>query len=121
MGLVVMVEDDEDVRRLHTHILRKAGHTVIEREDAQGLVELPRENGVSDCRRLKSNPMTAGTQVVMITAYDSFEATRQTTEAGADRHLIKPISEQSLLRCAGATTKSSRPKLFRRLRRAFGT
>ena len=131
MGKIVLVDDDESVRRLYATLLRSAGHEVIEREDTTELLDvlrrerpslvlldfsLPRENGATACRRIKTTPDLMGTRVVMITAHDSFESIRETAAAGADGHLVKPVPLDRLLACVEQTSAPRPPQQSRIVR-----
>jgi DNA-binding response OmpR family regulator len=52
-------------------------------------VHLPEMNGYQVCRRLKRNPETASTPVIMLTAVDSSAATLAGIDAGADDYITK--------------------------------
>ncbi len=60
-------------------------------------VQLPDLDGIEVCRILKADPVTAAIPVVMLTAYDDFEARLASLAAGADDFLPKPLSEPLLL------------------------
>ena len=112
MAKVVIVEDDEAIRKLHGTILRKHGYDVIEREDARSLnalvcaaepvavlmdLSLPGVNGITATEQLRTDPRISRTRVVMVTAHDTFEAARQAVDAGVDRILIKPVPMEELI------------------------
>jgi CheY-like chemotaxis protein len=61
-------------------------------------VEMPGCNGVEVCRRLRSDPATAETTIVMLTAAESPDVEREADAAGADLFLTKPFSPLHLLR-----------------------
>lgn len=111
MAKVVVVEDCQSIRELYATYLRGAGHQVFEREDTTGLLELlrlerpsvlfldlslPHESGVQACERIKGAPDLASIRVIIVSAHSSFEAIRQTTIAGADAHLVKPVPLRQL-------------------------
>jgi diguanylate cyclase (GGDEF)-like protein len=109
---IVVVDDDDDTRTLHSRFLRLAGFAVTERADAVDLVDtvrklrpaavlldisLPGVNGIDACSELKRDPDTRATRVVILTSHQSFEAARRANEAGADLYLVKPITREKLL------------------------
>ncbi len=121
---VVIVEDDEAIRRLHSTVLRAHGYEVIEREDADDLnalvcaaepvavlmdLSLPGTSGVTATERLRTDPRVAGTRVVMVTAHDTFEAARLATDAGVDRILIKPVPAADLVAAVVGLKRVARP------------
>ena len=81
--LVLVVEDEADIRELVSYNLTKAGYQVtgvVTGEEALAAVEtdppdlvvldlmLPGMDGLTVCRRLKKDPKTASIPIVMLTA-----------------------------------------------------
>ena len=60
-------------------------------------VDMPRLNGIEACRRLRSDPATAGAAIVMLTGEIGDVAEDRAREAGADLYLTKPFSPLQLL------------------------
>jgi len=103
---VLVVDDQPEVRRVLSRLLRAEGMDVVEAADgnealatfasaAPDLVLLdavmPGCDGYEVCRRLKQNPRTALTPVVMVTGFDSVEDRVRGAEVGADGYFAKPI------------------------------
>jgi CheY-like chemotaxis protein len=65
-------------------------------------VDMPRLNGIEACRRLRSDPTTAGATIVMLTGETGEVAEARAREAGADLYLTKPFSPLRLLRLVDA-------------------
>jgi CheY-like chemotaxis protein len=61
-------------------------------------VDMPHVNGIEACRRLRSDPVTAGATIVMLTGDSGPQAERGALAAGADLFLTKPFSPLHLLR-----------------------
>ena len=61
-------------------------------------VDMPVLDGIAACRRLREDPLTAQTTIVMLTASSGDRVERQAAEAGADLFLTKPFSPLELLR-----------------------
>jgi two-component system chemotaxis response regulator CheY len=61
-------------------------------------IDMPRLNGIEACRRLRSDPATAGATIVMLTGDSGDVAERGAHAAGADLFLTKPFSPLHLLR-----------------------
>jgi CheY-like chemotaxis protein len=61
-------------------------------------VDMPHLNGIEACRRLRSDPATAGATIVMLTGDSGPDAERGAQAAGADLFLTKPFSPLHLLR-----------------------
>ena len=111
---ILIVDDDPLIRKLITttlqdvagYRLREAGDGIqaIEAavEDRPELVfldyDMPRLNGIETCRRLRSDPVTAGATIVMLTAMSDGPHQDRAVDAGADLFLAKPFSPLRLLR-----------------------
>ena len=57
---------------------------------------MPGLAGDEVCRRLKSDPATQGTHVVILTARGQEEDERRAMEMGADEFMTKPFSPRKL-------------------------
>lgn len=106
--LVLVVDDDDMVRRLVRTVLEADDYEVVEAPsglDALELLEtttpavvvldvmMPGIDGLETCRRLDH----AAVKVVMLTARDDPSLERACREAGADAFLTKPFSSIRLL------------------------
>jgi CheY-like chemotaxis protein len=109
--LILLIDDDEDLRILACKALTKAGHRVIEAEDgAQGLrmVEerrpdlilldlfMPPPDGYEVLRELRANEATRLLPVLVLTAHGDEEGARRSFELGATDFLAKPFSPPQL-------------------------
>ena len=111
---ILIVDDDPGVRRLIAATLEDvSGYRMTQAGDGQEAVEraraappeivfldidMPRLNGIEACRRLRSEPNTAGATIVMLTGEADDDAERDARAAGADLFLTKPFSPLHLLR-----------------------
>jgi two-component system response regulator MtrA len=106
--LVLVVDDDEMIRRLVRTVLEADDWTVIEaRDGAQAFEQLrttepsvvvldvmmPGMDGVEVCRNIDHSAV----KVVMLTARDDPALEQACREAGADAFLTKPFSSITLL------------------------
>jgi CheY-like chemotaxis protein len=111
---ILIVDDDAMIRKLITTTLQDvAGYSLREAGDGVAALEaaledrpeivfldydMPRLNGIETCRRLRSDPATAGATIVMLTAMSGGPAQDSAVAAGADLFLTKPFSPLRLLR-----------------------
>jgi CheY-like chemotaxis protein len=111
---ILIVDDDPMIRKLIAttledisgYRLQEAGDGVEALERAVTArpeivfldVDMPRLNGIETCRRLRSDPATAGATIVMLTAMSDGPAQDSAIAAGADLFLTKPFSPLRLLR-----------------------
>ena len=107
---VVIVENDESLRRAVAQVLRRAGMVIVA-EHSNGVdalknlrlvhpdviltdCDMPGGNGIDLVRELRANGDQ--TPVVMLSAHSDESAVARATAAGVNRYLIKPISAESL-------------------------
>jgi two-component system, OmpR family, alkaline phosphatase synthesis response regulator PhoP len=69
-------------------------------------IMMPKISGFEVCKRLRANPATRGTGVLMVTALDQPSDRDRAVEAGADDFLTKPINKAELLLRVQALLKS---------------
>lgn len=107
MPRVLVIEDDRFNRRLYRDLLEAEGHEVeMVGSATEGLaaarrnppelvvmdVELPGMNGLEATRTLKSDPVTGGVRVLVVSAHAFGDPARSAGGAGADAFLAKPLS-----------------------------
>jgi putative two-component system response regulator len=104
---ILIVDDDAEIRTFLADLVLSVGATPLEAADGQAAlqavravlpdlilldVEMPRMDGFTACRRLKSDPATARIPIVVITSLSALDDRIQGIEAGADDFLTKPIN-----------------------------
>lgn len=109
---VLVADDDEANRTLLEELLGLENLQVVQATDGEEAlrqfarhkpdlvlldVEMPHLRGFEVCRKLKSNPETRLTPVVLVTSLSATEDRVQGIEAGADDFLTKPIERSQLL------------------------
>jgi two-component system phosphate regulon response regulator PhoB len=112
MSVVLVAEDDPDVRALIVLKLDHSGHQVIAVEDGRAAltaatarlpdlvvldVTLPGMSGLEVCRRLRAEPATARLPIVLVTARAHESDVDAGFLAGADDYVIKPFSPSDLI------------------------
>lgn len=108
-ALILVVERNPLVQRLEKYLLEQAGYGV--EFAADGLTALararelrpailvsevlvPKLDGLSLCRELKSDPVTQETKVLI---FSHLHAEERAREVGADAFLLKPLNEERLI------------------------
>jgi CheY-like chemotaxis protein len=103
---VLVVDDNSDGAEMLVMLLERCGHvthmahTGPEALSAAGTfapdvtfldIGLPEMDGYEVARRLRADPVTAGTVLVALTGWGSEDDKRKSKEAGFDVHLTKPV------------------------------
>ncbi len=124
MPVVLIVEDETDLRELLQYNLKAAGYEVLTATDgASGIalardhrpdlvlldIMLPDQSGLDVCRMIKSQPGTRDTQVMMVTAKGEEIDRVVGFELGADDYVVKPFSTRELLLRVQAVLRRSKP------------
>jgi CheY-like chemotaxis protein len=110
---VLIVDDDRDICEMLAHILGNAGfHVFMELDGRSGLSAarrmqpdlvlldwmLPNLTGIEVCQQLRSDPATAATRIIMVTARAENADLELSRAAGANDHIIKPFGRRELIR-----------------------
>jgi diguanylate cyclase (GGDEF)-like protein len=109
---ILVVDDDPDIARFVEVNLRSAGYDVAVAGDGQEALDkagelrpdlvlldvmMPRIDGFEVAQRLRKNPQTANTSIIMLTA-KALSADKVTgLQSGADDYIIKPFDPIELL------------------------
>ena len=108
---VLVVDDEEAIRKGLVFFLRKQGYESLEAEDGREVLEvvsverpdlilldlmMPELSGLEVCRQLKSKEETRLIPVIMITAEHSQDEKIKAINAGVDDFLTKPINIKEL-------------------------
>lgn len=111
-GPILVVDDEASNRLLLQEVLGARGYTVVTAGDGQQALEefarvqpnlvlldvmMPHLDGFEVCQRLKTNPATRLTPVVLITGLAAQEHRLRGIEVGADDFLNKPFDHSELL------------------------
>jgi DNA-binding response OmpR family regulator len=108
-AIILVVERDPHIRALETYFLNEAGFAVEFAADGLTALEhaqtirpdiiitevlVPKLDGLSLCRRIKSDPNLRDTVVLI---FSILAVQSRAKEAGADSFLMKPLAEQRLV------------------------
>ncbi len=123
--LILIVDDDEDLRILARKVLVRAGHRVLEASNGVEGLELiasqspdllvldlvmPEVDGFEVLRRLRSRPSSRPLPVIVLTAHGDEERARSSFELGATDFLAKPFTPPQLdARVRSCFAHASRP------------
>lgn len=109
---ILVIEDNEDNRRIVRDLLTSAGYEVIEAvtgqegvraAETQGPklilmdIQLPDFDGYEATRRIKANPTLREIPIIAVTSYALSGDDVKAFEAGCDAYVTKPFSPRALL------------------------
>lgn len=122
---ILVVEDDPDICEVLAYNLDREGYRVntaadgdegllAARRDSPDLVlldvMLPGTDGVEVCRKLKSDPLTSGIPVIMVTARGDESDVVLGLGLGADDYIPKPFSAKELMARVRAVLRRGPPR-----------
>jgi CheY-like chemotaxis protein len=108
--LILVVERNPVVQRLERYFLEQPGFSVDFATDGRSALKraqeiqpdllvteilVPELDGLSLCREIKSDPLTSH---IIVLIFSHLHAEDRAMEAGADAFLVKPISEELLIK-----------------------
>ena len=109
---ILVVDDEEHIRRILKFQLEKNGYSVVTAEngeEALGVVRrsmpdlilldlmMPKIDGFEVCRRLRADFQTSQIPIIMLTAKRDLPDKIQGLQGGANDYLVKPYSNEELL------------------------
>jgi DNA-binding response OmpR family regulator len=110
--VVLVAEDEPNVRRILVHFLKQAGYDVLEAADGKHAcrtvesssvsvilmdVMMPFMDGFEACKRIKENPLTRHIPVLICTAKSHRDDVFGALKAGADDYILKPFTRDTIL------------------------
>jgi two-component system, OmpR family, phosphate regulon response regulator PhoB len=110
--VVLVADDDADIRELVAFKLEQVGLEVIAVEDGEAALEqarvaqpalavldisMPGLSGIDVCRMLRADPATARMLIIMLTARVQEQDVEGGFSAGADDYVTKPFSPRELV------------------------
>jgi phosphate regulon transcriptional regulator PhoB len=121
--VVLVVEDEKDIRELVRFHLEQEGYAVREADSGEAAtaqvsagtpdlvlldIMLPGTDGLSLCRRLRAQTSTAGVPIIMLTAKAAEVDRVLGLEMGADDYVTKPFSPRELVARVKAVMRRAR-------------
>ena len=118
MAKVLLIEDEENIRKIISYDLRKAGHTIVESGDGQEALEialkqpfdvliidwmLPHVSGIEIVQKLRTQHVDS--VMIMLTARDDETDILYAFDQGVDDYVTKPFSPRELLARVNAHMK----------------
>lgn len=115
-GRILVADDSQAVREILQVSLETLGYNVVLAEDGERAMEriqkerpdliivdimMPKVNGFQICRRVKSDPDTRKTPVILLTARSGQEDVFWGKDCGADEYITKPFRTQELEEAIG--------------------
>lgn len=119
---VLLVDDDDMLRKMMATLLTKQGLDVLPAENGQSALDklktarpdvvlldvmMPDMDGFSVCRQIRSDPSISHIPIIMLTALDSVENKVKGFEAGADDYIAKPCDTLELVARISALLRRS--------------
>lgn len=112
MALILIVDDEEDIRQILSYNLNKEGFEVMEAsrgDDALALINknkpdlilldvmMPGMDGIEVCEEIKSNPENKSILICLLTARSEDYSQIAGLDAGADDYVSKPVKPKVLM------------------------
>ena len=109
--LVLVADDEDDIRELVAYRMKKAGYDVVQAADGEEAVRIalerppalaiidvmmPKADGYEVTRRLRADEATSRVPVILLTARAQEADVQRGFDAGADDYIRKPFSPQEL-------------------------
>lgn len=109
---ILVVEDQEDNRRILRDLLTNVGHELMEVEDGAAAItaarqyrpdvilmdiQLPILDGYEATRRIKADPDLRSIPIIVVTSYALSGDEEKARVAGCDAYMAKPYSPRELL------------------------
>jgi two-component system CheB/CheR fusion protein len=121
---IVLVEDNEDIRDTLQDLLRLEGHDVVAESEgirgAEAIVSrcpdvaivdlgLPGMDGFAVAKKVRAE-RGAAVRLIALTGYGGREDRMETAGAGFDRHLVKPVDHDMLMRVLAEIAADRQPE-----------
>lgn len=113
---ILVVDDNKDAAATISMVLKILGNTVRQAHDGEEAVlaaaefqpqvilldiGLPKLNGYEVCRKIREQSGGKSIVIIAVTGWGQEDDRRKSNEAGFDRHLVKPVNPQALMKILG--------------------
>lgn len=110
---ILIADDDSEMLEILSNMLEEEGYVVVRAENGQEAVDLarkelpalvmldihmPKMDGLTACKEIKSDKVTKGVPVVMLTVEGSINEIQQAISYGAKTYITKPSSKAEILK-----------------------
>jgi CheY-like chemotaxis protein len=110
---ILIADDDAEMRETLSSMLESEGYAIIKAENGEEAVKLagrelpalvmldihmPKMDGLTACKAIKSDKVTKGIPVVMLTVEGSIHEIQQAISYGAKTYITKPSSRAEILK-----------------------
>ena len=112
MKVILVVEDEQEVRKTIVEVLENNGYDVFQSGDGQEAISylrtytpdlvisdimMPNVDGYEVLKYIKNNPATESVPLIFLTAKAEFQEIQKGLEYGADQYLLKPFRMKDLI------------------------
>ena len=109
---ILVVEDQEDNRRILHDLLTNAGYEIVQAENGEAAlkaaaaerpdlilmdIQLPLLDGYEATRRIKADPALRAIPIIVVTSYALSGDESKARAAGCDAYITKPYSPRAIL------------------------
>jgi two-component system cell cycle response regulator DivK len=109
---ILVVEDQEDNRRILHDLLTNAGYEIVQAENGEEAlkaaaaerpdlilmdIQLPLLDGYEATRRIKADPALRAIPIIVVTSYALSGDESKARAAGCDAYITKPYSPRAIL------------------------
>jgi DNA-binding response OmpR family regulator len=112
MMTIMIVEDNENIKRTLKILLTSKGHVVYEHAAGTNILDdmeeeqpdlifmdilLPKIDGITLCKIVKGNYLTSKIPLIFISAKSSEKDIKLAMDSGGDGYIVKPFGSQEIL------------------------
>jgi len=122
---VLIADDEQDIKDVVQMYLETQGYEVETAYDGLDALDrinswqpdvvlldimMPVMDGISVCKKMKSDPATKAIRVIMVSAASKREKEGEAYQAGADAYVLKPFDPGDLVKTIELTLAGQKPR-----------